>query len=151
MELERGIPMSRQRPEGPDDRSIGELLREVYQDATTMVERQIALAKVEARNAVVAVGRGVAIVAAGALVGLVGFIYLMLAVVYGLSRVMPDWAAAGLVGLVLAAVGGIAIWLGAKRLKALAQPLPETRETLREDAQFAKEEAREFKERIARR
>jgi hypothetical protein len=151
MQVERGIPMSRQRPEGPNDRSIGELLREVYEDATTMVERQIALAKVEARNAAVSVGKGVAILAAGALVGLVGFIYLMLALVYGLSRVMPDWAAAGLVGLVLAAAGGVAIWLGADRLKALTQPLPETRETLREDAQFAKEEARELKERIARR
>jgi hypothetical protein len=141
MQAEHHMPGAR-RPD--EEKPIGELLREVYQDAMTMVDRQIVLAKLEARQAAAAVGRGAAIVAAGALVGLVGFIYLMLALVYGLSRVMPDWAAAGLVGLVLAAAGGIAIWLGADRLKALTQPLPETRETLREDAQFAKEEAREF-------
>jgi hypothetical protein len=144
MRYEQRIPVSHRPTEEPDDRSIGELLREVYQDAMTMVDRQIALAKSEARAAVQAAGRGAAIIGAGALVGLVGFIYLMLAVVYGLSRVMPDWAAAGLVGLVLAVAGGVAIWLGARQLKAAAQPLPETRETLREDAQFARQEAREF-------
>ena len=141
MNAEHQTPGAR-RPD--EEKPIGELLREVYQDAMTMVDRQIALAKLEARQAAAAAGRGVAIVAAGALVGLVGFIYLMLAAVYGLSRVMPDWAAAGLVGLVLLALGGIAAAVGASRLKAAAQPLPETRETLREDAQFARQEARDL-------
>jgi hypothetical protein len=150
MRYEQRIPISQRPPEEPDDRSIGELLRDLYQDTMTMVDRQIALAKREAVTAAQAVGRGVAIIGAGALVGLVGFIYLMLALVYGLSRVMPDWAAAGLVGLVLAIAGGVAVALGARRLKALSEPLPETRETLREDVQFARQEARELKERISR-
>jgi uncharacterized membrane protein YqjE len=126
------------------DKPIGELLRELYQDVSMMIDRQIALAKHEASAAANAAGKGVAVIAAGALVGLVGFIYLMLAAIYALSRVMPDWAAALVVGLVLAGIGAACAMAGVKKLRAVTQPLPETRETLKEDAGFAKEEARDL-------
>jgi hypothetical protein len=129
---------------GEPDKPMGELIRELYQDVSMMIDRQIALAKHEVSATAATAGRGVAVIAGGALVGLVGFIYLMLAAVYGLARVMPDWAAALIVGGVLAIVGGVCAYAGIKRLKAVTQPLAETRETLREDAEFAKEEARDL-------
>lgn len=130
-------------PEGPD-RPIGELLGELYRDFSTMVDRQIALARHEAATAAQSAGRGIAILAAGGVVGLVGLIYLMLAVVYALGRVMPEWAAALLVGAVLAIGGGVAVASGLERLRALTRPLSETRETLREDREWARERAREL-------
>ncbi len=132
----------------PAERSIADLLRDLYQEIATMIDRQVALAKAEAASTAETAGRGVAVVAAGGVVAMVGFIYLMLAIVFALSRVMPGWAAALVVGAVLAAIGGAAAMAGIRRLRALRQPMPETRETLREDGAWAREEAREIRREI---
>ncbi len=130
------------------DKPIGELVRELYQDFTTMIDRQIALAKHEAAAAVRSAGQGAAVLAVGGIVGLVGFVYLMLAAVFALSRVMPGWAAALLVGGILTVIGAVAAAGGVRRLRVLTRPLPGTRETLREDQAWAREEARELRREI---
>ncbi len=137
-------------PKGADaaEKSIADLLRDLYQEFATMVDRQLALAKAEAAGAAEAAGRGVAVIAAGGVVVLVGFIYLMLALVFALSRAMPGWAAALIVGGVLGVAGAIAVRAGVARLRAVGRLLPETRQTLRQDQAWAREEARELKREI---
>lgn len=130
------------------DKPIGELIRDLYQDFSILVDRQVALVKEEAKSTARTAGRAGAVLAAGGLIGLVGFIYLMLACVYALALVMPAWGGALIVGGVLAVAGAIAIMVGVRRLQAITEPLPESRETLREDRAWAREELRELRREV---
>jgi len=58
----------------------------------------------------------------------VAAVFFLVAAFAGLTEVMPIWAAALLIGVLAAAIAGIALWI-AKRRKQ--QPLPELDETTR--------------------
>ena len=128
-----------QRPpeNGAGGMGIGPLLASLLQDLQDVVRAEIQLAKTELKEEATAAGRGLATIGAGAVVGLVGFIVLMLAVAYLLAVWLPLWVAAGIVGLVLLVVAAILL-LSGKRALSVANLKPEqTLESLQEDAAWA--------------
>jgi len=87
--------------EKPLTQLIGDLAAEI----AGLVRKEIELARsevtekiTEARQGFVAVGRGSAVIYAG-------FLFLLLAADKALELELPDWAAAGLIGLVVLLVG----------------------------------------------
>ena len=68
-------------------------------------------------------------------------LFLLLAGVYALSRVLPDWAAALLVAIAIAIVAGITLAAGIRRLKTV-EPAPKTTASLKENVQWAKQQTR---------
>jgi len=120
------------------DLPTSELLKEIASTATTLVKKEVELARIELKEDIASElamvkGVGVAAVAAIATVNL-----LLVAAVFALASVMTPWIAAlsvAAVTLVIAVVMGLIGWS-----KHVDRPLARTRKTLQDDAQFVKEE-----------
>lgn len=125
-------------PERKDDRSLGELFAELASDTGTLVRQEVALAKTELAQNAGRVGRHVGSLAVGGAVGYAALLALMAAAIIALGQVIPLWAAALVVGV---AVAVVAWWLVSGALRALKETdlVPRrTVETLKEDAQWVK-------------
>jgi uncharacterized membrane protein YqgA involved in biofilm formation len=126
-------------PQRPD--KVGELFTDLARDLLLLIRQEIALAKAEVTRGVTALGLGVVLVAAGALVAFVGLGYLLLSAILALSLVIEPWLAALIVGGgVLVFGAGLAIF-GKTKLKADAVVPRRTLRTLEDDAAWMKEQA----------
>jgi uncharacterized membrane protein len=85
-------------------------------------------------------GKGATMIAIGAMLALVGFIFLMLGVTYLLNKSLEMWQAAGIVGLALLVIGGIAAMVGKNRLSATNLTPTETIDSLKENQQWANQQ-----------
>jgi hypothetical protein len=88
------------------------------------------------------VGKDVGFLAAGGAVAYAGLLAILAGVVILLDGVMPLWLSALLVGLVVAGVGYFLVRKGLDALKREDLTPRETVETLKEDAQWAKDQTR---------
>lgn len=126
--------------------SIPGLLRDLRDEATTLLRQQVALAKVELKENVSRVGGHLAKIAVGAVVTFVGAIVLLIGLgqllgvgleAAGLSEDTAQWLGPVIVGLIVAVIG----WaLLAKAKKALASESiapRQTIETLKADQHWA--------------
>jgi len=118
------------------DRSLGQIIGDVTNDLTTLVRQELTLAKTEAKQEAIQAGKGAGLYAGAGVGAHLALIFISLAIVFLLDRVMPLDLAAFLVGLVWAIVAGVLAQQGKKNLKV--EPLPATTETLKEDAQWLK-------------
>lgn len=127
-------------PTTSTDRSMAELVRGIIGNAQEMVRAEVRLARAEIReeiNKSVAAGKKVGI---GAVVGLFGLGFVLVAVSQLLATVMPDWAASLVVGVVLAGIAGFLLMKSRGDLKV---PKPEkTIENVKENVEWMKNQTR---------
>jgi hypothetical protein len=126
--------------------SIVGLLRDLKEEAATLVRQQITLAKVELKENVARLGGHVAQIAVGGVVALLGAIVLLIGIGHlvgvalisaGLSETTAEWLGPTLVGLIVAVIGWVML---ARAKKALAEdPIAPRRtvETLKADQAWA--------------
>jgi hypothetical protein len=124
------------------ERPIGEVAKSLTSDLSLLLRQEIDLAKAEmtekGRTAAPGLGMfgGAGIVALCAAGALTAFLILVL------SMFLPDWAAALIVGAVLAAVAYVLVQQGKERVADAGTPVPEqTIETVKEDVEWAKTRA----------
>jgi VIT1/CCC1 family predicted Fe2+/Mn2+ transporter len=124
------------------ERPIGEVAKSLTSDLSLLLRQEIDLAKAEmaekGRTAAPGLGMfgGAGIVALFAAGALTAFLILVL------STFLPDWAAALVVGAVLATVAYVLIQQGKERVADAGPPVPEqTIETVKEDVEWAKTRA----------
>jgi uncharacterized membrane protein YqjE len=121
-------------------RTVSDVLQDIVGNIQGLVRSEFRLAQAEIKEKAQRATRPAAMVGAGAVVGMYGFGFLLLAVVYALSLVVAVWLAALLVGAVLAILGAILLSVGRKGLQNI-DPLPErTVETVKEGVQWTKEQ-----------
>jgi len=125
-----------------DDRSLGELFSELAQETSTLVRQEVNLAKTEMGDKASRAGRHVGVLAAGGALAYAGLLAILAGVIALLNDVMPLWASALLVGIVVAIVGYLLIRKGLDALKRDDFAPRETIETLKEDQQWAKEQTK---------
>ena len=121
-----------------DERSMGDLFKELAAETGTLVRQEVALAQAEISTKASRVGKNVGYLAVGGAVGFAAVLALLAGAVLGLSYFVPAWLAAVLVGV---AVGIAAYALISSALTELRQTnfVPEeTVESLKEDAQWLK-------------
>lgn|SRR5687767_9788654 len=126
------------RPDGRVERpSAGRLMKEVTEDLSTLVRKEIELAKQELGAAVSAKVTGAVVIGIVATLGLFAVIFLLLAVRDGLDEVFWTWVADLLTAAILLLVGGLAALFARKKL---ATPIKAdlTKQTIKEDVEFAK-------------
>jgi uncharacterized membrane protein YqjE len=123
-----------------EQESVGELISGLIKDLQELVRGEIRLARTELREDAMTAGRGVAMIAAGALVGVTGFIFLMLGVTYLLNKSLEMWLSAAIVGAVLAVIAAICFSVGKSRLSASNFTPEQTIDTLKEDREWAKQQ-----------
>jgi Flp pilus assembly protein TadB len=125
-----------------DDRSLGELFSELAQDTSTLVRKEVQLAKTEMSQKASRIGKDVGFLAAGGAVAYAGLLAVLAGIIVLLGQVVPMWLSALLVGLVVAVVGYLLVRRGLDALKREDLAPRQTIETLKEDQQWAKDQTR---------
>lgn len=118
--------------------SIGELIRQLAGQSANLVRDEVALAKREVNEKVASVGVDVAIMGAGAAVGLVAFMALVAALVIALSTMVGAWQAALGVGLGLLLVAAILVGIGYRRFTSEGLAPTQTIESIEENKAWLK-------------
>jgi len=126
----------------PDElrgRPIGDLVKQLAGQTSTLVRQELDLAKAELAEKGRVAGKGAGLLGGAAAVGLLAAGALTACLILALSEVVPDWLAALIVALVLGAVAGVLALQGRNRMRAATPPVPQqTVETVKEDVEWAK-------------
>lgn len=133
-----GAPTDPTQPIDPD-LSLGELIGRITTDFGNLVTTQVELAKVEIKEEVAKATKGAAMVSGGAVAGLLALLLLSMAAAWGLAEVMAPGFAFLVVGGVWLIAAAVLILTGRNRLTEV-NAVPETRETIKEDVQWAQQQ-----------
>jgi MFS family permease len=126
-------------PEELRDRPIGDLVKQLAGQTSTLVRQEIDLATAELTQKGRVAGQGAGMYGAASVVGLLAAGALTACVILALSEVVADWLAALIVALVLGAVAAVLALQGRNRVRAATPPVPQqTVETVKEDVEWAK-------------
>ena len=121
------------------ERSVGELLKQLANETTTLMRQELELAKAEMREKAGKAGPGFGMWGAAGAMALLALGSLTAFLILALDGAMPNWLAALIVGLVYAAIAGLLYLRGKRKVDEAGSPVPEqTIETLKEDVQCAK-------------
>ncbi len=130
------------RPAGPQERSAGELVKELTELVPRLVRDEIRLAQVEMAQKGKQLGTGVGAFAGSGLIALYAVGCLLACTIIAISGVIAAWLAALIVGAALLAVSGIAALIGRSRLTRATPPVPkEAIGSVQADVQEVKEKA----------
>jgi uncharacterized membrane protein YqjE len=125
------------------EQSLGNLAKQLSQEVSTLVRQEIALARVEMTEKGKRAGIGVGMFGAAGAIGLAALGAFTAFAILVLDSFMPNWLAALIVTIVWAAVAGVLAMRGREEVKEAGSPVPgQTKETLKEDVQWAKTQIR---------
>ena len=125
-----------------DDRSVGDLLGDLYQGASQVISLEIELAKTEMSQKASRVGKNVGFLAAGGAIAYAGFLAIIFGIIALLALLIPVWLSALIVGLIVAGIGGALVMSGLKTLQQESVAPQRTIDTLKEDQQWMKDQTR---------
>ena len=120
------------------DRGIGELVKDLASQTSTLVRQEIKLAQAEVTQKGKVAGKGAGMLAGAGVTALLGLGALTAFLIIVLDSFMPLWLAALIVTLLWLAVAAVLALSGKKALQAATPPAPQTVETVKEDIQWAK-------------
>lgn len=126
--------------QGNNNASLGELFGQLTRDASTLIRQEVQLAKAELATQAASAAKGAVLVMIAALLGLLGLSRLIDALVIALAQHMKGWLAALLVGIGLFVLAGVLVMMALPAFKNAAKGPKQTIETLKEDAQWAKDQ-----------
>ena len=123
-----------------EERSLGDLFSELTRETSTLVRKEIELAKTEMADKAGKAGKNAAALAVGGAVAYAGALAIIAGVILLLGNAIPLWVSAVIVGLVVAGIGYFLIQKGLTALKHLDMVPRQTLETLKEDKEWAKDQ-----------
>jgi uncharacterized membrane protein YqjE len=129
---------ARAAPEDPRERGIGELVKDLASQTSTLVRQEIKLAQAEVTEKGKVAGRGAGMLAGAAVAALLMLGTLTAVLVVALDSVLPLWLAGLIVTVLWGIVAAVLAQAGRKALEAATPPVPQTVETVKEDIQWAK-------------
>ena len=130
---------------GPDmrDRPIGDLLKQLSAETTTLVRQELELAKAEVTEKGKKAGTGAGMFGGAGVAAFLGLGALTAALIAALDAAMPLWLAAFIAGALWLAVAGVLALQGRNKVQEATPPVPEqTTESVKEDLQWAKTRAK---------
>jgi uncharacterized membrane protein YqjE len=125
-----------------EERSIGELIANLASETGTLVRQEISLAKVELGQKATRIGSNIGQLAIGGAVAYAALLALLAGVIGLLATAMAWWAAAIVVAVVVGIVGAVMISKALDSLKRTELAPRQTVETLKEDAQWVKQQVK---------
>ena len=127
---------------GPDD-SIADLIKQVTEESSRLVRTELKLAQVEMTEKAKTAGVGLGAFGAAGVLALFGVGCLIVTAIFALALVLPTWAAALIVGVVVLAIAGVAALIGKKKVSQAAPAVPSsTVENVKADVAEIKESVR---------
>jgi MFS family permease len=126
-------------PDELRERPLGDLVKQLAGQTSTLVRQEIDLAKAEMSEKASVAGKGAGLLGGAAVVGLLAAGALTACLILALDEVVPDWLAALIVAVVMGAVAAVLALQGRNRIRAATPAVPEqTVETVKEDVEWAK-------------
>lgn len=126
------------------DRPVGELMRELSEQTTTLVRRELELAKLELTEKGKDAGIGVGMFGGAGVVGLYAVGALTACFILALATAMTGWLAALIVAAVYGAAAGALALAGKSKVQQAVPPVPEqATESVKEDVQWTKNSAKQ--------
>jgi hypothetical protein len=133
------LPDDADRATDPRERPIGELVKDLASQTSTLVRKEIQLAQAELTQKGKIAGRGAGMLVGAAVVGLLAAGALTAFLIIVLDEFLPLWLAALIVTVLWAVVAAVLASSGRSALKQAGPPVPEqTVETVKEDVEWAK-------------
>ena len=120
------------------DRGIGELVKDLASQTSTLVRQEIQLAQAEVTQKGKLAGKGAGMLAGAAVFGLLALGALSAALIALLDTFMATWVAALIVMVLWLIVAFVLAKAGQKSLQQATPPAPQTVETVKEDIEWAK-------------
>jgi hypothetical protein len=122
------------------ERPLGELVKQLATETSTLVKQEIDLAKAEMTEKGKKAGKGAGMFGAAGIIGFLALSALTACLIALLATALDHvWLAALIVALVYGAVAGVLALTGKKEVQEATPPAPEqTIETLKEDVEWAK-------------
>ena len=123
-------------------RSVPEVLQDIATNLQEIIRSEFKLAKAEVKIAGATATRPAGVLLAGLALGLYGGGFLLLAIVHGLSLVIPAWLSALIVGVVLALASVAMVLSGGRKLKNIDPTPDRALRNLEENVQWAKHQSK---------
>ena len=121
------------------ERPIGELLKQLSQETTTLVRQELDLAKAEVAQKGQQAGKGAGMFGGAGILGFLALAALTAALIMAIDKGTANWVAALIVAAVYAAIAGVLALQGRNKVREAAPPVPEqAAESVKEDLQWAK-------------
>jgi uncharacterized membrane protein YqjE len=125
------------------ERPMAELLRELSEQTTTLVRKEIELAKVELTEKGKRAGTGAGLFGGATLLAVFAFGAVTACLILALATAVAGWLAALIVGVVYALIAGVLALAGRSQVRRAAPPVPEQAvETTKEDVEWVKTRAK---------
>jgi uncharacterized membrane protein YqjE len=121
------------------ERGMGELVKDLSGQMSTLVRQEVELAKVELaeKGKKAGIGAGMFGAAGAAAILMLGSLTALL--ILALATAIPAWAGALVVTLLWGAVAGALALIGRNKMREMGKPVPEkTVESVKEDVQWLK-------------
>ena len=125
-------------PSTPRERGLGELVKELAGQTSTLVRQEIQLAQAEVTQKGKLAGKGAGMLGGRRVAALLGLGALTALLIIALDSCLPLWLAALIVTLLWFAVAAALALAGKQALQSATPPVPQTVETVKEDIQWAK-------------
>ncbi len=127
-----------------EERPVAELLKELSEQTSTLVHKEVELAKLELAEKGKRAGIGAGMFGGASLVGLYALGALTAAIVLILATAMAGWLAALIVAVVYGLIAGGLALAGRRRVQQATPPVPEqATQSVKEDVQWAKAKAQQ--------
>ncbi|HKG61462.1 MAG TPA: phage holin family protein [Pyrinomonadaceae bacterium] len=123
-----------------ENRPLGDLFSDLATEMSNLVRQEVSLAKVEVTQKAKYVGRNVGYLVVGGAVAYAALLAIIAAIIMLLARVMPNWGATLIVGVVVAGIGWMLIGKAMMALQQADLTPHETVDTLKEDATWMKQQ-----------
>jgi uncharacterized membrane protein YqjE len=120
------------------ERTISTVLQDTLANVQDIVRAEVRLAKTELREELAKAQSAGLLLGIGAVAAIFSILFLLLASLYAMSRVLPQWAAALIVAIVVAVVAGVTLAAGIRRFKTV-EAAPKTAASLKENVTWAKQ------------
>ena len=128
---------------GQSDRPIGELVQQLSEQTSTLVRKELELARAEMTQKGKTAGIGAGMFGGAALFGMLALGALTACLILALAEAVDGWLAALIVAGAYGAIAGVLALTGRMKVKEAGAPVPEqTKESVREDVELTKERAK---------
>jgi len=129
---------TRAQTDASEGRSLGDIVGSITSDLTTLFRQEVDLAKTELRQEASKAGQGVGMLAGAGIAALLMVLFLS----WTLLWLLDNWMARELAALIVAVLWGIVtavlVSIGRKKLREANPQLPQTQQSLKEDAAWAR-------------
>jgi uncharacterized membrane protein YqjE len=122
----------------PRERGLGELVKDLAGQTSTLVRQEIKLAQAEVAQRGKLAGKGAGMLGGAAVAALLGLGALTALLIIALDGALALWLAALIAAVLWLAIATALGLAGKNALQASTPPAPQTVETVKEDIQWAK-------------